>query len=312
MTSASHGKAERRVWLCAAEKTAKRRKSSSGRKNKSRTSRTSPASSSWSPPAAVPGLRHPRPPTCSATCPTRSPWLRAFAFLPGQGNPAGSRSPAPPLPCRPRPAPTAGGGRWRRTAASLPDRPGPAQKLPEADVKERMSPARPRSRPGQLLPRQTRRAPGTSTWGLRQQRGAAPPARPRHFQPGLRGAGLGRDPVGHRGVLGAPRLPQEHALGGARGRADGGVRGVCPTGCCHLRTALPSCPSLQHHLCRTRLPRINHLLFRPTSRHRRAVTLSVTVNLPACAGLPRATERGDKSDCKRLHRALPGYLGGSP
>lgn len=152
MTSASHGKAKRRVWLCAAERTAKRRKSSSGRKNKSRTSRTTPDSSSRSPlqlrtrAPDTPGplLRRlpPLPRRCSATCPTRSPWLRASLFPRGQGSPAGSRSPAPPLPCRPRPARTAGRGRWRRTAAARPGRLGPAQKRPEAGEKERVSPAR--------------------------------------------------------------------------------------------------------------------------------------------------------------------------
>lgn len=132
MTSASHGNAKRRVWLCAAERTAKRRKSSSSRKNKSRTSRTPPESSSWSPPATVPGPRHPRcllplPRRCSATCPTRSPWLRAFFFPRGQGSPAGSRSPAPPRsPAdhgRPEQLPGAGGAEPRPHGPAAPARP---------------------------------------------------------------------------------------------------------------------------------------------------------------------------------------------
>lgn len=135
MTSASHGKAKRRVRLCAAERTAKRRKSSSGRKNKPRTSGTTPASSSCSPPAAVPGRRHPRPPPAPPPAPS-PPLLRhlpdavtlALGLLPpraGEPRQLPQPGPAAPLPT------TAGPNSWRgpvaqnRGRTARPPRPGP-------------------------------------------------------------------------------------------------------------------------------------------------------------------------------------------
>lgn len=55
---------------------------------------------------------------------------------------------------------------------------------------------------------------------------------PRHFQPGA--AGAGRAPAGIRleseELPGCLRLPQAHAVGGARGLGYSGVAGVCRTG----------------------------------------------------------------------------------
>ncbi|XP_015507441.1 proline-rich receptor-like protein kinase PERK8 [Parus major] len=122
MTSSSHGKAERRLWLCAAERTAKRRKSSSGKKNKSRTSRTTPVSSSWSSPAAVPGSRHPRPPPASSPAPS-PPLLRhlpdAVTLAPGLLPPPRAGEPRrlpQPGPAAPLPT-TAGPNSWRGPVA---------------------------------------------------------------------------------------------------------------------------------------------------------------------------------------------------
>ncbi|XP_050189764.1 WAS/WASL-interacting protein family member 1-like [Myiozetetes cayanensis] len=211
------------------------------------------------------------------TCSPRSPLFRASAFPPGKGSPAASRSPAPPLPSRPRPARTAGGGRWRRTAAS---RPRPLRGLQETGKKERVSSARPpEPGPGAPLPRQTRRAPGTSTWGLRHQCRAAPPARVTS-SPSLparggtwRGSGWRRKGALSVYPSGGPPLPKAHGLRGGDGPSKAafpGVRGraVVPS-VQRSHGPLPACPRLQHHLCRTHMPRLSHLLLlRHTSKTR--------------------------------------------
>lgn len=242
----------------------------------------------WSPAPDTPGPHLRR--RCSATCPTRSPW-------PWPSSPCGGAPPAPAA--RPRRSPAdhgrpeqlagAGGAEARPHDPAAPARPRSGRKPTGRSVSALPGPP---AGFGQLLPRQTRRAPGTSTWGLRHQRRAAPPVRPRHFQRGP--ARTGRAPTrirwgpgeGPGQGPGALHLQQAqaHALGGARGCGHGAVCGVCPT----VGLLLPpySAPVLSvvttSALSHPRT-RINHL-FRPTSRHRRAVT----VNLPASAGLPRA------------------------
>lgn len=229
-------------------------------------------------PSCGPGPPTPPTPTCAASRPfpaaaqpparPRSPWLRAFAFLPGQGSPAGSRSPAPPLPCRPRPARTAGGGRWRRTAASRPGRPGPPQKPPEAGGRERVSPARPPSP-----------APDSSYLGRRggrrgHQHGASatsaaqlrPSARVTS-SPALPERGAPRQGSGWRAES-RPAVSACRRHTPSAGLGDSGIA-VWPAcagpGCSYLCTALPRCPPVLSVITTSPLShshRINHLLFR--------------------------------------------------
>lgn len=128
MTSASHGKAKRRVWLCAAQRTAEKRKSSSGRKNKKQDEPHHP-----SPLLLESSSRGPRPPTPPApTCAAAAPPPARRGHL-GLGLPPRAGEPLrlpQPGPAAPLPT-TAGPNSWRgpvaqkrgRTVRRL--RPGP-------------------------------------------------------------------------------------------------------------------------------------------------------------------------------------------
>lgn len=155
----------------------------------------------------------------------------------GRGDPtaAASLSPVPSLraPARlPSSSPTprkSPGGRLPRGAARRPAtrRPPPAGR-PEGSGGEGVAEPCPALSPAPRLPspRQARRTPGTSTWGLRHQRQAAPPA-PRHFQRRRcpsRGRGSGR--LSRGGSLGWPEM----------GRPGWGCRGGVVRGCCSHKT----------------------------------------------------------------------------
>lgn len=144
--------------------------------------------------------------------------------------------PAPPAPAAPPPfsppgydrPKTAGGrggaaSRWRRTEArglTAPPAPVGAGGRQERGCQTCPSPSQAREGP---LPRQTRRAPGTSTWGLRHQRLTAPPTRVTS-SPGPARAGAGRPPR-----TGWSRRPSRRRPRGAAGPAPLGLRRLRPS-----------------------------------------------------------------------------------
>lgn len=204
-----------------------------------------------------PGPPTPPAPTCAASCPfpAAAPPPARHGHL-GFG-PSSSREGrgAPPAPAaRPPLAPlltTAGPNSCRgpvaqnRGRTARPPRPGPETAGSRREGTCQPCPGSPAGS-GQLLPRQTRRAPGTSTWGLRHQRRAAPPVRRVTSSPALPARGGSRHGSGWR-----PRSRpvvsafHGHTLSVGLGGAGTALYGACaPPGCCLLRTALARCPSV--------------------------------------------------------------------